>query len=199
MSPKLDPATEAAAALVMQAIERVGRKLFGEYWIGDISNEELDLARKHRPVFAGGLGEELPADPKDAAAAVHAVHRAPWRQVDVVIHWLQHQCGLDLAVPRFDPETFNTFFAKTFGSDDTPLDAGAATAARKAAVRRRLPGAAPGRIAMKAFTALINSDCGGTQWSARTIKRDLAELRQPRKPAKPGRARRAQNGHLGQR
>jgi hypothetical protein len=147
------------------ALDRAGGALFGELWTGPISKNEWELR-----------DADLPASSKIATTIARA--RSRWStantQMQMLIHWLQHQHNLDMTPQGFDADEFEKFFASAFG------EATDATARRKAAVLERLKsGASPGvggTHTWKEFTALICTDCSG-QFSSKTIERDVDELR----------------------
>jgi hypothetical protein len=147
-----------------EALNRIGEKLFGEYWIaGQEAHDEL------------GMIERLPDDPKRAARTARAQHRNrayDW-QIGVVIRWL-HQRDVDCTVSGFDSAKFEIFFSENFG---LPLDG---TRARKAAVAKRLKaGARPGRggtTTWKIFRREICADTNGN-WDEKTIRRDVRKMR----------------------
>ena len=150
-----------------EALVRVGKKLFGEYWIaGEEPGDKL------------GRGEGLPDDPKLAPRIARAQHRNrayAW-QIDVVIRWL-HQRGVECMPARFDGTKFEKFFAENFG-----LALGK-TETRKAAVSKRMeagddPGPG-GSSAWEIFRRAICADTGGN-WSEKTIRRDVEEWRAKR-------------------
>jgi hypothetical protein len=147
------------------ALERAGAALFGELWTGPISKNEWECRNA-----------DLPASPKIATSIARA--RSRWStadaQMQMLIHWLQHQHNLDMTPDGFDADEFEKFFAGAF------REAATLTGKRKAAVLERLKsGASPGvggTHTWKKFTALICTDCGG-QFDKRTIERDVKELR----------------------
>jgi hypothetical protein len=150
-----------------EALVRVGKKLFGEYWIaGEEPEDEL------------GRGEGLPNDPKRAPRIARAQHRNrayDW-QIGVVIHWL-HQRGVECEPESFDGGRFEKFFAESFG-----LVLGK-TAIRKAAVATRMEaGEEPGRGGSSAWEIFRRAICGDTggSWDQRTIRRDVEEWRAKR-------------------
>ena len=154
--------------LIQDAIERAGAALFGELWITKRNKRERQLAKDP--------GRELPRDPKKAAGIARARSRRLMdeKQSDAVIHWLQHQCGLDMTSPGFDAAKFEAFFKKAF-EQSRPVDVD-----RRTAVSNRLKGgASPGRggtHTWKEFTRLICRDCKG-EYSQKTIERDVRSLR----------------------
>jgi hypothetical protein len=142
----------------------VGEAIYGELWSGNITQREVDLALRDAEA-------EWPRHAKKAASIARARCRnSIWvKQMDDVIHWLQHRCGLDMTDEGFDATKFEAFFKKTFPS---------ATDRRKAAVLKRLKtGPRPGRGGMSwpRFCRLIEGD-GGGHFTEKTIKRDVRQM-----------------------
>jgi hypothetical protein len=132
-------------------MERVGRQLYGQYWIGEMKDREWEIGRKH---FINGWAD-LPATGKAVAMTAIACFRyhgsaAQYRQVG---HWLR-DCGIDHSPERFDAQEFERWFKKTFPSAKPKP-----TNARLTAVRKLLgEGHEPGRggtVGWKEFCDLV--------------------------------------------
>src|SRR6266481_7329230 len=122
-----------------EAIECVGRQLYGDLWIGDLGTQEWELTHRDR-----NLGElvDLPANPKEAAKVARARLRnfTSDLQNGQVLRWLAQQ-DVNCVASSFDRAKFEAWFRETFSEQ-----IGSPTEKRRAAVREVLEaGRRPGR------------------------------------------------------
>jgi hypothetical protein len=158
-----------------EAIERVGRALYGKHWIGEQEAGEWRIAK-----FYGRAGVPLTL-PKQAKLAVERArgcfrHHASDLQYGVVFQWL-HERGVDCSPEAFRPRDFERWFHATFPDELGP------SLRRKQAVREALDsGQKPGRggnVVWDDFCANIRERTGAG-WDDRTIKRDVNDLTKPK-------------------
>jgi len=156
------------------AIERTGRALYGQCWIGEMKEKELEVARRFRG--ANGQIVALPDGAKAAVKVAMACFRA--RESDAqygqVFRWLAEQ-GIDCTPGTFDVDAFDVWFRTKF-----PTAPMGATEVRLNTVRAELKkGQHPGRggnVGWKKFCDTVRKK-SGQRCDDRTIKRDVASLR----------------------
>lgn len=145
-----------------EAIERIGKWLYGDDWIGELNRQEWQLGRQ---------ADDLPADPKAAARAARARfrNRASDEQYELVFRWLQVTWKIDCL--NFNAAQFEEFWKEHFPQVATIKDA------RLAAIRKRWnEGERPGaNRTWKEFTNDVCSDCGA-QYDVKTIRNDVREM-----------------------
>jgi hypothetical protein len=155
-----------------EAIEIVGRALYGSHWIGELQSREWKIGKAH----PGNGILSLPSSGKQAAAIAAARFRSQGsdEQSGQVFRWL-HEQGINCVPGEFDASAFNAWFAKKF-----PAAARSATTSRVDAVRALLKaGHRPGRggpISWKAFCGRTRARCG-QRCDDKTIKRDVQTIR----------------------
>jgi hypothetical protein len=158
-----------------EAIERVGRALYGLGWVGELKTREWEIGKSN------GRNEHcatvaLPTSGKSAAKIANACFRsrASIEQYDQVFRWL-HEQGVNCGSSGFDVGAFEKWFRKKF--PDAPPST---TASRIGVVQGLLlAGRRPGRggnIRWKRFCDLVRAKWGG-RCDDKTIKRDVADLR----------------------
>jgi hypothetical protein len=154
-----------------EAIERVGRQLYGKLWIGDLRTQAWELTRRAR-----NLGDlvDLPANPKEAANVAQArlLNLASGLQNGQVLRWLAQQ-GVNCVASSFDRAKFEAWFRKTFDEQ-----IGSATDKRQAAVRELLEaGRRPGRggCSWKEFDEQVRARTG-MDFDIKTLRRDVDEI-----------------------
>lgn len=159
-----------------ERIDRVGRALYGEYWIGELGTRELKVARVNSANHYPTRTVTLPSTGKEATKIAQARFRARAsdEQNAQIIRWLEEQRKSEFD-PLMGPEAdFEAWFRKQF--PDAPLSS---TEKRKAVVLAlwnsgRRPGR-HGNMAWSEFYALVREQ-SGQQCEDRTIERDVAEL-----------------------
>jgi hypothetical protein len=172
--PKPDRAPEAVVDRAIERgerIERVGRALYGEFWIGELGTREWKIGKDNSADHLPTLTVDLPSSGKEAAKIARARFRsrASNEQFGQVIRWLNELGILDRSAAEFD-----AWFAKEF--PDAPLSS---TEKRKATVLAlwnsgRRPGR-DGNMTWNDFNALVREQ-SGQQCEDRTIERDVADL-----------------------
>jgi hypothetical protein len=162
-----------------EAVHRVGRLLFGEGWIDELSPTEFALGKLHAD-REGRLqrlvrGEPFPDDAKDAIAAARATARfRSWSaQFSEVRRWLYDQ-GIDCSLAEtFDSNKFEEWFATKLGDYEK-----SATVKRQASVRKLFPTMNPGRggTDWNTFCDAVRKD-SGQHFDNKTIERDVRTIR----------------------
>jgi hypothetical protein len=154
-----------------EAIERVGRELYGDLWIGELATKEWKIGKKSGADHYRTT--RLPSSGKQAAtiARAHFRSRASAEQYEQVSRWLTEQ----LPNPHFNFATdFEPWFRKKF-----PHAPRNSSETRRAAVRAALKaGLRPGRggnIDWKSFCKDIAKRTG-LNFDEKTIKRDMKDL-----------------------
>jgi hypothetical protein len=150
------------------AAARVGRALFGDLFVDQLTNTDWAIAKKTP-------AEGLPKDPKAAAQVAKARQRLLLmdHQTSEVFAWLSsHEINCS---PRdFDQGTFETFFRAHFPDEQSTTDK------RKAVVAECLnQGNNPGRggnIGWDSFCDLVRKKSSQTI-DDKTVKRDVETLR----------------------
>lgn len=155
-----------------QAIDLVGRALYGSHWIGELNSREWRIGKAH----PGNGVISLPSSGSQAAAIATARFRSEGsdEQFGQVFRWL-HEQGINCVPGEFDASGFNVWFTKKF-----PSAARRPTTSRVEAVRALLKaGRRPGRggtISWKAFCDQTRARCG-QRCDDKTIKRDVQKIR----------------------
>ena len=149
-----------------KALDRIGRRLFGQAWIGAISKTELQLAKRYED-------QPLPAAPDSAARVALARFRkkAGSEQFGQVLDWWAERGGETMA-RHFEQSEFDALFAGIFGTESTAISP---IERRQRAVQRALRACTPGRggnTSWKKFCGLVNGHCRGN-WDEKTIRRDV--------------------------
>lgn len=156
-----------------EAMERVGRALYGQQWIGELKPKEWEIGK-----FRGDLVTALPSSGRSAAAKAAArfrTHGSELQYVQVCL-WL-HEQGIDYSPASFDAVTFEAWFRKKF-----PRAQNNSTASRLSAVRILLnKGQRPGRggnTSWKSFatTYARRVDSGVTTRQSSAMSRPFAPL-----------------------
>jgi hypothetical protein len=153
-----------------EAIERVGRELYGSLWIGELATKEWRTGKKSGADHYRTA--HLPSSGKQAAtiAIAHFRSRASAEQYEQVSRWLADQFDRHL---NFTSD-FDAWFRKKFPS--APLNS---TEIRKNAVRAALAaGQRPrrgGNTDWKSFLKGIEARTG-LSFDLKTIQRDVDEL-----------------------
>lgn len=156
-----------------EAVERVGRALYGELWIGELRKREWQVGKDYRAEWNAIV--TLPSSGKSATAIAKACFRsrASKEQYEQVFHWLQQEFQGDYA------SDFETWFRKKFPT--APLSS---TEIRQTTVRAALAsGQRPGRggnVRWDKFCDAIRKQ-SGQRCDDKTIKRDVAEISRPAK------------------
>jgi hypothetical protein len=158
-----------------EAIERVGRALYGKHWIGE---QEAGESRIGKIYGKAGIPLTLPKQAKSAAERARACfrHHASDLQFGMVFRWLR-ELGVDFSPEAFKPRDFERWFHATFPEEVQP------SLRRKQAVREALEsGQKPGRggnIVWDDFCENVRERTG-VGWDDRTIKRDVGDLTKPK-------------------
>jgi hypothetical protein len=153
------------------AIERVGRALYGQQWIGELKTREWKIGKFH-----GDPVTDLPPSGKSAAAIAAARFRSHGSDLQYaqVFRWL-HKQKIECAPHEFDAAAFDVWFRRKF-----PHAQNGATASRVKAVRALLQkGHRPGRggnVVWKKFCDLVRTT-SAQRCDDKTIKRDVAAVR----------------------
>jgi hypothetical protein len=163
-----------------EAVYRVGRLLFGETWIDELSSAEFDLGKKHSD-REGSLQRIVRGEPfpntmaKEAIAAARAATRFQiWStQIVYVTRWLYAQKIDCHSQKAFDSDKFEKWFADAFGDYEKN-----ATVRRRASVKKLYLIMKPGRggVRWKEFCNAVCKDCG-EYFDQKTIERDVQMLR----------------------
>jgi hypothetical protein len=173
---------EARDKRIDKRIERVGRALYGGFWMGQLKKEEWEIAKDSRAgetipkrTSAGHqptITIALPSSGKEATTIARARfrYRASDEQCGQVIRWLNDLRILDGSASEFDawfreqfPETPLSPTEKRRNAVQTALDAGL------------LPGHG-GNIDWKSFRKDVEARTG-LVFDEKTIKRDVNDLR----------------------
>jgi hypothetical protein len=160
-----------------EALERVGRWLYGALWPGELNESDWKIGRRYeRAETRLKTPVSLPKDPKKALRNARADFRshASAFQYWQVGHWLWHEHALDMTVAGFDSAKFEAWFRKNIG-----VRRGTVTETRKTAVENVLrrvgrPGRG-GSIGWKELYRHVRKECG-KKWTDQTIKRDVDEI-----------------------
>jgi hypothetical protein len=98
-----------------QALEAVGRPLYGHHWIGELGKREWELGPKYRADVWGAPRRsfELPSPAKGAAATAQALFRAHAAdfQVEQVLRWMREP-GIDCTPDGFASGTFERWICR---------------------------------------------------------------------------------------
>jgi hypothetical protein len=151
-----------------EAIDRVGRMLFGPAWIGEVTQEEWALGRQYVGEH-GKLLAPFPDSVKEATAAARAALHCYVSEIQnaQVFSWLTAQ-GIECAPDRFSSTDFENWFKPRWGDAEN-----SATARRRASVRKLLP--ERDKMTMPEFCDAVFDDCGLSS-DERTIRRDIAAI-----------------------
>jgi hypothetical protein len=166
-----DRAIQARHEARDKAIERVGRALLGELWIGELATKEWKAGKKSGADHYRTT--HLPSSGKRAAmiARAHFRSRASAEQYEQVSRWL----AKELPNPHFNFATdFEPWFRKKFPNaplNSTEIRKNAVHAAWKAGQR---PGRG-GNIDWKSFHKDLEARMG-LKFDLKTIKRDVKDL-----------------------
>jgi hypothetical protein len=160
---------------VNEAIDQVGRVLYGEMWISEVSSADWEMWNGYGMPDANPVRLPTPA----RGATYHAQARLrclmTYVQVGQVYEFLYEQ-GIDLAGDRFD----NTGFMAWFVNWRPNLRQQTSTALRIDAVRQVLRDhGKPGRggpLTWKIFCDLVRK-ASGQKCTDKTIQRDVKALR----------------------
>ena len=157
-----------------EAIDRVGRMLFGSAWIAEVTTAEWTLGRQ----YVGEHGKRLspfPNSAKEATAAARASFRCYVSEIQnaQVFEWLTAQ-EIDCTPDKFSNTQFEDWFKPKFGDYENSV-----TAKRRASVRKLLPELQPGpggKATIEQFCEAVTADCGFS-FNERTIRRDIDAIR----------------------
>jgi hypothetical protein len=155
------------------AIERVGFSLYGELWIGRLSDQEWLEERAVSDDAGKFVG--LPADAASARSAARACFRT-WgarQQIGQVLRWLEEQ-GIVCDPSQFNAAAFESWFQGAFPSARLLPKAARLAAMRRVLATGRRPGRG-GNVREKQFCDSVRKEWGG-HCTDRTIMREWRAL-----------------------
>jgi hypothetical protein len=154
-----------------EAIERVGRALYGKHWIGPLQTREWNIG-KDSDQLRSGRALFLPPSGKEASRIAAACFRyhASDLQTGQVYCWL-HEQGIKM--DEFNSDVFEAWFRSAF-----PSAPKSSTEARQRAVRAELQASGrPGRggVNLTKFCDNVRKRCG-LRFNQKTIERDVRAI-----------------------
>jgi hypothetical protein len=162
------------------AVEIVGKAIFGDGWVGAASPEEWELAQKYKGRFADGT--KVPANIADQVYEAEERLARSDRQNGEAILWLENR-GLDCIRglnDGFERKEFEALFTKAFGQ----APSGSMSSRDQAVLKRLRAGKRPGeneywnvfRSAVEADMAAVDGEPGeGT--SIKQLRRIVKHFR----------------------